>query len=111
MHLKKVSLSLSSLFATSLLTLISPLFHHFPSENPTKTLFPFPDFLYLCIRFIIFIMNVTLKNDLLSVVISSHGAELQNITNIRTGQEYLWQGDAAFWGRRSPVLFPIVGAV
>ena len=56
-------------------------------------------------------MNVTLKNDLLSVVISSHGAELQNITNIRTGQEYLWQGDAAFWGRRSPVLFPIVGAV
>lgn len=56
-------------------------------------------------------MNVTLKNDLLSVVISSHGAELQNITNIRTGQEYLWQGDSAFWGRRSPVLFPIVGAV
>src|SRR5690606_38310519 len=24
---------------------------------------------------------------------------------------YLWQGDAAFWGRRAPVLFPIVGKV
>jgi galactose mutarotase-like enzyme len=25
--------------------------------------------------------------------------------------EYLWQGDTAYWGRRSPVLFPIVGSV
>lgn len=56
-------------------------------------------------------MKVTLKNDLLSVVVDSLGAELQSIKNNRTGQEYLWQGDSLFWGRRSPVLFPIVGAV
>lgn len=56
-------------------------------------------------------MNVTLTNDVLSVVISTHGAELQSIVNIRTGEQYLWQGDSAFWGRRSPVLFPIVGSV
>ncbi len=56
-------------------------------------------------------MKVTLENDILRVTVDSHGAELQNILNIRTGQEYLWQGDPRFWGRRSPVLFPIVGMV
>lgn len=56
-------------------------------------------------------MNVTLKNDLLTVVIDTAGAELQSVKNNRTGHEYLWQGDKSFWGRRSPVLFPIVGAV
>lgn len=56
-------------------------------------------------------MTVTLKNDLLRVDISTHGAELQSVRSVRTGHEYLWQGDPRFWGRRSPVLFPIVGAV
>ena len=51
----------------------------------------------------------TLKNDILTVKVSEHGAELQSIMK---GQvEYLWQGDPAYWGRRSPVLFPIVGSV
>lgn len=50
-----------------------------------------------------------LRNDVLTVEVSAHGAELQSI---RKGNvEYLWQGDAAYWGRRSPVLFPIVGSV
>lgn len=56
-------------------------------------------------------MKQTLKNDLLTVVIDSHGAELQNITDNRTQYEYLWHGDHRFWERRSPVLFPIVGSV
>ena len=51
----------------------------------------------------------TLSNEVLTVTVNDHGAELQNI--IRNGVEYLWQGDPAFWGRRSPVLFPIVGSV
>ncbi len=55
--------------------------------------------------------TVKLHNDLLTIEISTHGAELQSIRNNLTGQEYLWHGDPAFWGRRSPVLFPIVGAV
>ena len=50
-----------------------------------------------------------LENDILTVEVSEHGAELQSI---RKGDvEYLWQGDPAYWGRRSPVLFPIVGSV
>lgn len=48
-----------------------------------------------------------LKNDKLTVEISSHGAELQSIKNAE-GREYLWQGDAKYWPRRSPLLFPIV---
>ena len=50
-----------------------------------------------------------LSNDILTVEVSEHGADLQSI---RKGDvEYLWQGDPSFWGRRSPVLFPIVGSV
>ena len=51
----------------------------------------------------------TLKNDILTIQVRKHGAEL---TSIRKGEtEYLWQADPAFWGRHSPVLFPIVGSV
>lgn len=50
-----------------------------------------------------------LKNDILAVQVKEHGAEL---ASIRKGSvEYLWQADPAFWGRHSPVLFPIVGSV
>lgn len=56
-------------------------------------------------------MVQTLKNDLLTVEIDSLGAELQSIVDNRTGHQYLYQGNTKFWGRRSPVLFPIVGAV
>lgn len=56
-------------------------------------------------------MKQTLKNNLLTVEIDSHGAELHSIINNITGEQYLWQGDATYWGRRSPVLFPLVGAV
>lgn len=51
----------------------------------------------------------TLSNSILTVQIAEHGAELQSIK--KDGKEYLWQGDAKFWGRRSPVLFPVVGRV
>lgn len=48
-----------------------------------------------------------LKNDMLQVEVSSLGAELQSIKD-NTGHEYLWQGDDKYWGRHSPILFPIV---
>ena len=51
----------------------------------------------------------TLKNEILTVQVKEHGAEL---ASIRKGSvEYLWQADPLFWGRHSPVLFPIVGSV
>lgn len=54
-------------------------------------------------------MLTTLKNDRLTVTATSTGAELQSIT--ANGIEYLWDGHAPYWGRRSPTLFPIIGAL
>lgn len=50
-----------------------------------------------------------LKNDILKIEINEHGAELSSVFGIKSQKEYLWQGDPQFWGRRSPVLFPVVG--
>lgn len=54
-------------------------------------------------------MDYVLENEDLKVIISSHGAELQSVYDKKAQKEYLWQGDATIWGRRAPVLFPIVG--
>ena len=48
-----------------------------------------------------------LENEHLAATIAPHGGELQSL--IHREREYLWQGDARYWGRRAPVLFPIVG--
>ena len=50
-----------------------------------------------------------IHNDELTILVDDLGAELHSIVNNTTKQEYLWQGDSAYWCRRSPVLFPIVG--
>lgn len=50
-----------------------------------------------------------LENRFLKIAINSYGAELSSVYNKKEGKEMLWQGDPAFWGRRSPVLFPVVG--
>jgi len=47
-------------------------------------------------------------NEYLSVEVSSLGAEMQAIRT-GDGRSWLWDGDAGWWGGRSPVLFPIVG--
>jgi galactose mutarotase-like enzyme len=43
-----------------------------------------------------------------TVEVSSLGAEMQTLTT-GDGRSWLWNGDAAFWAGRSPVLFPMVG--
>ncbi|MBQ4616823.1 MAG: aldose 1-epimerase family protein [Clostridia bacterium] len=55
-------------------------------------------------------MLTTLKNEKLTVVVSSVGAEPQSIVSA-DGLNYLWDGHAPYWNRRSPVLFPIIGAL
>ncbi len=54
---------------------------------------------------------ITISNKELRVVVSTLGAEVQNITDVATGKEYLWQGDERWWHGRSPILFPIVGGL
>ena len=53
----------------------------------------------------------TIENDVLKVVVQAKGAELNSIYNKIEQTEYLWSGDPAFWGKKSPVLFPIVGTL
>jgi galactose mutarotase-like enzyme len=52
----------------------------------------------------------TIRGDSIEASAVEKGAELQSIKG-KGGLEYLWQGDAAFWNRRSPLLFPNVGAL
>ena len=54
-------------------------------------------------------MKYTIQNKFLSVTVSDRGAELQSLRRTSDGTEYLWQGDAAYWDERAPVLFPICG--
>jgi galactose mutarotase-like enzyme len=54
---------------------------------------------------------IRLQNETLTAIIADKGAELQQLTNRLTGINYLWSGDANYWGKYSPVLFPIVGGL
>ena len=52
-------------------------------------------------------MIYTLKNDELTVEISTAGGEIQSVK--RGECEYIWQGNPEFWARRTPMMFPICG--
>ena len=51
----------------------------------------------------------TIKRGGLTAAIDSMGAQLTSLA--LNGNEYLWQGDPAFWGKHAPILFPIVGSL
>lgn len=51
---------------------------------------------------------VRITSDELVAEISSLGSEMQSLQTT-DGRDWLWNGDAAFWTGRSPILFPIVG--
>lgn len=53
----------------------------------------------------------TLKSKNLTIKINSQGAELTSIFNHENGREYLWNANPDFWGKSSPVLFPVVGSL
>ena len=49
----------------------------------------------------------SISNAVYTLTVSDHGAEITSLT--KNGRELMWQADPAFWGRTSPVLFPLVG--
>ncbi|KAF2517567.1 aldose 1-epimerase family protein [Flavobacterium salilacus subsp. salilacus] len=53
---------------------------------------------------------ITLSNTKLSATINPKGAELISLKDDK-GTEYMWEGNPDFWGKHSPVLFPIVGTL
>ncbi len=54
-------------------------------------------------------MLYTISNSFIKAEIESKGAELKSLK--KGEREYMWGADPAFWGRTSPVLFPIVGSL
>jgi galactose mutarotase-like enzyme len=54
---------------------------------------------------------IQLKFGDLSAGICRKGAELRSLKHAKTGLEYMWQANPDFWGKHSPVLFPIVGSL
>ncbi len=52
-----------------------------------------------------------IENAELKVTIRHKGAELVSLFHKKHQLEYMWKGDPAFWGKHSPVLFPIVGSL
>lgn len=54
-------------------------------------------------------METTLQNPQIKAVISSTGAELKSLE--KNGENFIWEINTEFWGKTSPVLFPIVGGL
>lgn len=52
--------------------------------------------------------NVSIGNEQLRVEVSPMGSEMASLVT-SDGNNWLWEGDPAFWSGRSPVLFPMVG--
>ena len=52
-----------------------------------------------------------LRNEDLVVYVNNLGAELMSVKDAKNKTEYIWNGDPEYWGRRSPILFPFVGAL
>lgn len=53
-------------------------------------------------------MNITLTNKNYTVVLSTQGAEIQQLTGT-DGTEYIWTGDPQIWKNHAPLLFPFIG--
>jgi len=55
-------------------------------------------------------LNTTISNSQISASIKHAGAELFSLKN-NQNKEFIWEGNPDFWGKHSPVLFPIVGTL
>lgn len=54
---------------------------------------------------------ITLENEHIKASFLPKGAELKSLIKKDSGQQYMWNADPDYWGKTSPVLFPIVGAL
>jgi galactose mutarotase-like enzyme len=55
-------------------------------------------------------LKIILSNSELTATINSFGAELISLKN-NNNREYIWEGNPDYWGKHSPILFPIVGSL
>ena len=57
-----------------------------------------------------FTLTTIISNTFLTAKINAKGAELISLQN-NNQREYIWEGNPDYWGKHSPVLFPIVGTL
>ena len=55
-------------------------------------------------------MTTTISNSNLTAQIKHAGAELCSLKN-NENKEFMWNGNPQFWGKHSPILFPVVGTL
>ncbi len=55
--------------------------------------------------------NIVIENEKIRAIINPLGAELVSLLKLDDNTEYIWEANPAFWGKTSPVLFPIVGGL
>lgn len=51
-----------------------------------------------------------IQNDEVLVEVDEHASEIHSFKDLKTGIEYMWNGDPAYWTGRNPTLFPMVGS-
>lgn len=54
---------------------------------------------------------IFLENEHLIASFANKGAELQSLKSKKHNIDYLWSGNPSYWGKFSPILFPIVGSL
>ena len=55
-------------------------------------------------------MQYTIENEILSLTVDTHGAEMVSLIHKATGAQLLWNAGEA-WNRHAPILFPYTGKV
>lgn len=56
-------------------------------------------------------MIVEISNSEITAQINTKGAELFSLKSNLENKEFMWNGNPDFWGKHSPILFPIVGTL
>jgi galactose mutarotase-like enzyme len=53
----------------------------------------------------------SIENKQFKATFTAKGAELIALENLQNNKNYIWNGNPDFWGKHSPILFPIVGTL
>ena len=54
--------------------------------------------------------TISINNDQITAQFKTLGAELFSLKD-KNNKEFIWEGNPDFWGKHSPILFPIVGSL
>jgi len=56
-------------------------------------------------------MIYKIENKILQLSVKLKGAEICSLKSVKSGKEFIWEGNPEIWSGQAPILFPIVGAL